>query len=171
MQGISKLYINVSPPHQTCVWVPTQQLSHVPLFAMRWTMTHPAALSMEFSQQEYWSGLPFPPPGDLPYSGMEPESLMSPALAREFFTTSTTWEAQFRFKQTQEHTTPITGKTSRSQCPLSCCRVIHLWVVSLCAYWLLAIVCICATEHCSPQTGEKKVYVYTYMSPYCSCLN
>ena len=72
MQGICKLYIIVSPPHQTCVWVPTQQLSHVQLFAMLWTMTHHAALSMEFSSQEYWSGLPFPPPGDPPNPGIEP---------------------------------------------------------------------------------------------------
>ena len=42
---------------------------------------------MEFSRQEYWSGLPFHPPGDLPKSGMKPAFPMSPALAGEFFTT------------------------------------------------------------------------------------
>ena len=49
---------------------------------------------MGFSRQEYWSGLPFPTPGDLPDPGVEPMSLMSPALAGKFFTTttSTTWE-------------------------------------------------------------------------------
>ena len=47
---------------------------------------------MGFSRQEYWSGLPCPPPGDLPDPGIEPESLMSPALEGEFFTTSVTWE-------------------------------------------------------------------------------
>ena len=47
-----------------------------------------------FSTQEHWSGLPCPPPGDLPDSGIEPESLRSPALTGRFFTTSTTWEAQ-----------------------------------------------------------------------------
>ena len=47
---------------------------------------------MEFSRQEYWSGQPFPSPGDLPDPGTEPESLMSPALAGGFFTTSATWE-------------------------------------------------------------------------------
>ena len=41
---------------------------------------------MRFPRQEYWSGLPFPPPGDLPNPGIEPMSLMSPALAGEFFT-------------------------------------------------------------------------------------
>ena len=50
-------------------------------------------LSMEFSRQEYWSGLPFPSSGDLPDLGIEPASLVSPALAGRFFTTSTTWEA------------------------------------------------------------------------------
>ena len=58
-----------------------------------WTVAHQAPLSMGFSRQEYWSGLPCPPPGDLPDSGIEPESLMSPALAGRFFTTSATWEA------------------------------------------------------------------------------
>ena len=49
---------------------------------------------MEFSRQEYWSGLPCPPPGDLPDPGTEPVSLLSPALAGGFFTTSATWEAR-----------------------------------------------------------------------------
>ena len=49
---------------------------------------------MGVSRQEYWSGLPCPPPGDLPDPGIEPESPASPALARGFFTTETdTWEA------------------------------------------------------------------------------
>ena len=48
---------------------------------------------MDFSRQEYWSGVPFPTPGDLPNPGIEPMSLVSPALAGEFFITSTTWEA------------------------------------------------------------------------------
>ena len=46
---------------------------------------------MEFSRKEYWSGLPCPPPGDLPDSGIEPASLRSPALAGGFFTTRATW--------------------------------------------------------------------------------
>jgi len=48
---------------------------------------------MGFSRQEYWSGLLCPPPGDLPDPGIELLSLMSPALAGGFITTSTTWEA------------------------------------------------------------------------------
>ena len=49
---------------------------------------------MGFTRQEYWSGFPCPPPVDLPNLGIEPASLMSPALAGRFFTTSTSWEAR-----------------------------------------------------------------------------
>ena len=48
---------------------------------------------MRFPRQEYWRGLPNPPPGDLSDPGIEPASLTSPALAGRFFTASTTWEA------------------------------------------------------------------------------
>ena len=58
--------------------------SHARLSATPWTVVHPVPLSMEFSRQEYRSGLPFPPPGDLPDPGVEPES---PTLAVEFFAT------------------------------------------------------------------------------------
>ena len=68
-------------------------LSHVWLFASPRTVAHQAPLSMEFSSQDYLSGLPFPSPGDLPDPGIEPTALVSPALAGGFFTTSTTWEA------------------------------------------------------------------------------
>ena len=57
------------------------------------TVACKAPLSMGFSKQEYQTGLPCPPPGDLPDPGIEPSSLMSPELAGGFFTTSTTWEA------------------------------------------------------------------------------
>ena len=57
-----------------------------------WTVACQAPLSMEFSKQEYRSGLPFPPPGDLPDPGIELKSLASPALAGKFLATSTTWE-------------------------------------------------------------------------------
>ena len=55
-----------------------------------WTVACQALLSMEFSRQEYWSGLPCPPPGDLPDPGIEPACLMSPGFAGGFFTTSAT---------------------------------------------------------------------------------
>ena len=54
---------------------------------------HQDPVSMGFSRQEYWSGLPFPPPGDLPNPGIKPVSLASPILAGRFFTTRAPWEA------------------------------------------------------------------------------
>ena len=60
-----------------------------------WTIARQAPLSMGFSRQEYWSGLPCPPPGALPDSGIGPTSLMSPALVGRFFINSITWEAQY----------------------------------------------------------------------------
>ena len=66
--------------------------SGVQLFATLWTVAHQAPLSMGFFRQEYWDGLPFPSPGDLPNPGIEPTSLISPTLARGSFTTRITWE-------------------------------------------------------------------------------
>ena len=57
--------------------------SRVRLFATAWTVARQAPLSIVLSQQEYWSGLPFPPPGDLPDPGIKPAS---PTLAGGFFT-------------------------------------------------------------------------------------
>ena len=62
-------------------------LSHVQLFATPWTAARHAPLAMEFSRQEYWRELPFPPPGDLPNPGIKPMSPAAPALAGGFFTT------------------------------------------------------------------------------------
>ena len=58
-----------------------------------WTVAHRTPLSREFSRQEYWSGLPFPSPGDLPELGIGPVSLVFPALAGGLFTTLPPWEA------------------------------------------------------------------------------
>ena len=55
-------------------------LSHVLFFVTPWTIACQAPLSMGFSKQEYWSGLPFSSPGDLPNAGIKPESPVSPAL-------------------------------------------------------------------------------------------
>ena len=61
-----------------------QSLSRVHLFVTPWTVAHQAPLSMGLSQQEYWSGLSFPPSRDLPNPGIK---LTPPALAGKFFTT------------------------------------------------------------------------------------
>ena len=75
-------------------------LSHVWIFVTLWTIACQTPLSMGFSRQEYWSGLPCPPPGDLPHPGIKPASLASPALAGGFFTASATWEARGNIKFT-----------------------------------------------------------------------
>ena len=55
-------------------------LSRIRLFATVWTVVHQVPLSMEFSRQRYWSGLPFPTPGDLPNPGIKPVSPVAPVL-------------------------------------------------------------------------------------------
>ena len=65
--------------------------SRVQLFVILWTVAHQAPLSMGFSRQEYWSRLPFLPPGDLPNPGIN-MVLTSHALAGGFFATTATWE-------------------------------------------------------------------------------
>ena len=93
--------------------------SHLRPFATLQTVAHQAPLSMGFSRQEYWSGLPCPPPGD-PDPGIDPASLMSPALAGGFFTTTTTWEAQF-----------LCGWTASSELPSQILRL-YLFLILLC---------------------------------------
>ena len=73
--------------HMSSVWA--QSLSRVWLLAIPWTTAYRAPLSTEFARQKYQSGLPFPPPRNLPALGMESASS---ALAGRFFTTSATWE-------------------------------------------------------------------------------
>ena len=69
---------------------PAQMLQCVQLFVTLWTAARHALLLVGFSRQEYHSGLLCPPPGDLPDPGIKPGSLMFPALAGGFFTTSIT---------------------------------------------------------------------------------
>ena len=76
-----------------------QSLSCVRVFAILWAVACQAALSMEFPRQEYCSGLPFPSPGDLLDSGMEPTS---PALAGGFFAPSSMWEVQILIQETRK---------------------------------------------------------------------
>ena len=77
-------------------------LSHfspVRFFATPWTVACQAPLSMGFSRQKFWSGLPYPLPGDFPNPGIKPMSLTFPALGGGFFTTSTTWETPSKKKK------------------------------------------------------------------------
>ena len=74
--------------------------SHVQLFVTPWTVARQAPLSMGFSRQEYWSGLPCPPPGNLPNPEIVCTSLKPPILAGRFFTSSSTREAHDRHSVT-----------------------------------------------------------------------
>ena len=71
------------PSHRFIECVPSH-FSHVRLFVTLWTVAHQTPLSIGLSRQEYWSGLPCPPPGDLPNPGIEPKSLKSLALVGRF---------------------------------------------------------------------------------------
>ena len=76
--GVRQKIYKVSLDHYVVV---VQLLSSVCLFVTPWSAAHQASLSVGFSRQEYWSGLPFPSPGALPHPGVKPTSLVSPALA------------------------------------------------------------------------------------------
>ena len=84
-EQLTLLYLAVK-----CLFAENQIVSHL------WTIVCHTPLSMGFSKQEQWSRLPCPPPGNLPDPGIEPVSLMSPALSGELFTTSTTWLLQYK---------------------------------------------------------------------------
>ena len=71
-----------------------KSLSRVRLFATPWTVAYQAPLSMGFSRQEHWSGLPFPSPGDLPEPGIEPGS---PALQADALLSETPGKPQLIF--------------------------------------------------------------------------
>ena len=70
--------------------VPVQLLSRIRLFATPWTIVYQAPVSLEFSRQDYWSGLPFPTPGHLPDPGIEPGSPVSPELQADSLPTEPT---------------------------------------------------------------------------------
>ena len=77
--------------------VPAKLLQSRPTLCDPMNVAHQALLSMGFSRQEHWNGLPFPSPGDLPDPRIEPVSLTSPVLGGKlffFFTTSDTWKPQ-----------------------------------------------------------------------------
>ena len=82
--------INGEHTHKVHACQVLSRFSRVRLIATLWIVAHQAPLSMGFSRQEYWSGFPFPSPGDLPEPGIEPMSLTSPALAGGFSTSSAT---------------------------------------------------------------------------------
>ena len=98
--SISVILLTVSVLLESvCASLHAKSLSYIWLFATVGTVAHQASLSRGFSRQEYWSGLPFPPSGDLPDPGIKPVSFVSPALASGFFSTSTTWDCSLALLQ------------------------------------------------------------------------
>ena len=85
----------VPDSHQHQLVCVLSHFNHVPLFVTSWTVAHRAPLYMRFSRQEYWSGVPFPPPEDLPDARIEP---VSPALADGLFTTEPPGKTEDSFR-------------------------------------------------------------------------
>ena len=85
---INRIEFKVQKSTHTSTCAGMYMFSHVQLFATPWTAAHQAPLSMGFSRQEYWRGLPFPPPRVFPNPGIKPKSLASPALAGRIFITA-----------------------------------------------------------------------------------
>ena len=96
-----------------CITNVPSGFSHVQLFATPWTVALQPSLSMEFSGQEYWSGLPCPPPGDLPDPGIKNTSLMSPPLPGGFLTTSTPGNSVLPVPGTSIPSIPSLGYSSQ----------------------------------------------------------
>ena len=101
-------------------------LSHTQLSAGPRTVVRQTPLSMGLSRHEYWSGLPFPTPRDLPNPGMETVSLVSPALTGAFFTTSTTWKVH------QYCESSLSAKTNPHWCPQGVQNASLGWSISSC---------------------------------------
>ena len=97
-------------------------LSHVWLFAVLCTVAHQAPLSIRFSRQKYWSGLPCPPSGDLPDPGIEPVSLVYPALPVGSFPTEPSGKSFGHFSRFETVTVWLCA-------PLSNVWVLHLLLI------------------------------------------
>ena len=94
VQGALRALFQLTPANTVHACMQAKLLYLCPILCIPRTVDHHAPLSIGLSRQEYWSGLPYHPPGDLPNPKIEPLSLMSPALENGFFTTSATEKPQ-----------------------------------------------------------------------------
>ena len=126
--------------------------------------SHHAPLSMGFSRQEYWSGLPCPSPGDLPHPGMEPASLTSPPPASRFFTTSATWnitqcndqmETQQQKSRIQLSFMAIFPPLRIQPCTIQCAFRCHIALVTL--SWFHSPPLSMKTITCVKSSGPRSV--------------
>ena len=114
------------------------------LFATPQTVAHQDSPSMEISRQEYWSGLPFPSPGDLPNPGIKPKFPVSPALTGRIFTTSATWdtssEPEFSFALCTRGFLMMIAKQVRAMASLRnviiSVEVLKVWIKSRMSFFL-----------------------------------
>ena len=90
---------------------------------------HPGSSALGFPRQEYWHGLPLPPPGDLPSPGMEPGFHASPSLAGGFFTRSTTWEAPPPSPPVVYISSYFLLSLCMYVCSVCICVYAHMWVI------------------------------------------
>ena len=126
LQARLQQYVNQELPdesHHPRVCVCAQSLSRIRLFVTPWTVASQAPLSMAFSRQEYWGGLPFPPPGDVPDPGIEPASSVSRALQADSFTTedlSPCSERCHTLSPKAHPCTPSAAAKSLQSCPTRC---------------------------------------------------
>ena len=107
--------------------------------ATAWTVARQTALSMEFSRQEYWSGLPFPPPGDLPNVGIKPTS---PTLAGGLFTSASPGKPNLskyyqpkcclRHRGEKREPPPIVLYMKEGACPTDLLYLIICWISTVC---------------------------------------
>ena len=128
--------------------LPTARACALRSFSSVWletlrTIAHQPPLSMGYARQEYWRGLPCPPPGDLPKPGTEPESLTSSALAGGLFATCSTWEARKRQEFLQQWRStllwfqlPLKSAWFMFQV-LACFLFCFVWgCVCFCSFWV-----------------------------------
>ena len=129
------------------ICMPLQSLCCVQLFVTLWTVAHQAPLFMRFLRQEYWSGLPFPPPGDLPKPGLEPTSPVTPILAGRlmwvflfvcFLTTELPDKTQRRYRASQSVWRTYLGRWYRNS--LSKDEIVQELILSTLLYLLSTII-------------------------------
>ena len=114
-----------------------------------WTVAHQPPLSMEFSRQEHWSGLPRPLPGDLPDPGIGPRSPVSPALASGFFTVEPPGKPLSQLRWLQTHEIDI-GAIHRNYSDITS-SIFTCMCVHVCLALCKTCVCVCSLAEPPPQ--------------------